>query len=128
MREQGERSELSEKSRERGDIVIEPAALHARPVFWERNTGEIVGPAQPEFLAQVGIGATVSYWVVAQFEGYPVWINSIRLRSQQAYESQVKPTIVELIHEIPLPSEGGPRGKKQHRREGRAVVDVPTLL
>lgn len=80
------------------EIVIEPAATNARPIFWERATG-IVGPAQPEFLARVGTGPKVSYWVVAQFEGLPIWINSTVLRSKRQFEEQVKPLVAELVRE-----------------------------
>ena len=120
-REQGERS------RERGDVVIEPAATNARQVYWERATG-IVGPAQPEFLAMVGTGLGASYWVVAQFEGAPVWINAAALRSKQAYATQVLPVVVELIHEAPLLSGKGPRSRTRHHRKRCATLDVATLL
>ena len=80
-------------------IIIEPAHPNARPVFWERNTGEIVGPAQPEFLAKVGEGSNASYWVVAQFEGVPIWINSVVLRSKRDFETQMRLKPVELIRE-----------------------------
>ncbi len=74
------------------DVVIEPAALNARPIFWERlSTGDILGPAQPEFLAMVGAGPKARYWVVAQFEGLPVWINSVLLRSKRQFEAQAHP-------------------------------------
>jgi len=81
------------------EIVIEPAAENARPIFWERATTEIVGPAQPEFLARVGTGPRTSYWVVALYGGLPVWINSTVLRSKQAFERQGKPMIVTLHKE-----------------------------
>lgn len=71
-----------------GAVVIEPAAPNARPVFWQRADGSIVGPAQPEFLARVGHGPTASFWVVALFEGLPVWINATVLRSKQQFEQQ----------------------------------------
>jgi hypothetical protein len=70
------------------NIVIESAAVHTRLIYWERADLSIAGPAQPEFLAQVGTGPRTSYWVVAQFEGGPVWINSVVLRSRQAFEHQ----------------------------------------
>lgn len=82
------------------EIVIEPAAPNARPVFWERGTGEIVGPGQPEFLAKVGSGPKESYWVIALHQGLPVWINADRLRSRTAFEQQRKPQVVELIREV----------------------------
>ena len=77
------------------EVTIEPAHPNARPVYWERGTGEIAGPAQPEFLAKAGD----TFWVVCQFQGVPVWVNADRLRSQQAFERQVKPKIVELVKE-----------------------------
>lgn len=80
------------------EIVIEPAALNARPVFWER-TGEIVGPGKPEFLAKVGSGPKESYWVIVAYDGLPVWINSTVLRSKKAYETQIKPRPFEQIEE-----------------------------
>jgi hypothetical protein len=76
-------------------ITIEPAHPSARPVYWERATGEIVGPGVPEFLARVGD----AFWVVAQFQGEPVWINSDRLRSRRQFEGQVKPKVVEFVKE-----------------------------
>jgi hypothetical protein len=36
-------------------VVVEPAATHARQVYWETNDGRIRGPALPEFLAQVAL-------------------------------------------------------------------------
>lgn len=69
------------------DVTIEPVAMNAKPIYWERmSTGDILGPAQPEFLAQVDSGSKASYWVVVQFEGLPIWINSILLRSKCQYE------------------------------------------
>jgi hypothetical protein len=59
----------------------------------------IVGPAMPEFLAMVGIGPKASFWVLAQFQGLPVWINSAVLRSKRQFEQQVTPKPVELIRE-----------------------------
>jgi len=73
------------------DVVIEPAAMNATPIFWERlSTGDILGPAQPEFLAMVSSGLKASYWIVAQFEGLPLWINSILLRSKRQFEEQAR--------------------------------------
>jgi len=92
---QGERSERSPVC---SDVVIEPAAPNARLIYWERATG-IVGPAQPEFLVMVGSGPTASFWVVVQFEGLPIWINSTVLRSQQAFAQQITPKVVDRIRE-----------------------------
>lgn len=81
-------------------IAIEVAAPNAKPIFWERGTGEILGPATPEFLAQVGLGVkSTDLWVVADFAGMPVWVRTDRLRTKKQFETQVKPTEVELIKE-----------------------------
>lgn len=74
-------------------VKIEPAAPNARPVYWETGTGEILGPAVPEFLARDG----ESFWVSLTFEGQIRWINADRLRSRKAFEEQVKPNVVELV-------------------------------
>jgi hypothetical protein len=83
------------------DLVIEPAAENPSPVYWERADLSIVGPGRPEFLAKVGEGLRATYWVVAQFQGVPVWINSIMLRSKKAFEQQAKVRVVE-----PIPRDG----------------------
>ena len=83
------------------NIVIEPAAANPRPVYWERADLSIVGPGRPEFLAKVGEGLRATYWVVAQFQGVPVWINSIMLRSKKAFEQQAEVRVVE-----PIPKDG----------------------
>ncbi len=83
-----------------GPITIEPAAPNTWPVYWEQVSGEILGPAKPEFLAHVGNESKVPYWVIALYEGLPVWIRSDRLRSRQAFEQQVKPRPVQLIREL----------------------------
>ena len=75
-------------------ITIEPAHPQARPLYWERATG-IVGPAAPEFMVKVG----EAFWIVAQFEGVPVWIHSDRLRSRQQFKTQVIRKPVNLIKE-----------------------------
>ncbi len=83
--------------------VIEPAhrpdGQPLSPIYWETGTGEILGPAQPEFLARVGNGPRETYWVVALFDGLPVWINATALRSKQAFETQIKPRPFERIEE-----------------------------
>jgi hypothetical protein len=81
------------------EILIEPAAPNARPIYWERATTEIVGPARPEFLARVGTGPKAQYWVVAEFHGQPVWINSIVLRSKKQFVQQVKPKAFVFVRE-----------------------------
>ena len=83
------------------NIVIGPAAENPSPVYWERADLSIVGPGRPEFLAKVGEGSRATYWVVAQFQGVPVWINSIVLRSKKAFEQQAKVRVVE-----PIPKDG----------------------
>jgi|SRR5215472_10587110 len=80
-------------------VTIEPAHSEARPVFWEKADGSIVGPAKPEFLARVGSGPHESYCVVATFEGLPVWIRSDFLRSKKQFEHQPKVRTVEFIKE-----------------------------
>jgi len=92
-------------SRERGagkkeDIAIEPAAAHARPVYFERADGRIYGPATVTDLAKVGTGAAERFWVIIEFEGQPAWIRSDRLRSKTAFERQVKPIPFERIKEV----------------------------
>ena len=69
-------------------VTIDPAHPNARPVYWERNSGEIVGPAKPEFLAKVG----ASFWIVTTFEGGMVWVNADQLRSRKAFEQHVAVT------------------------------------
>ncbi len=81
-------------------IIMEPAAANARPIYWERACGYIVGPATPEWLAKVGNGVTASFWVVCQFQGMPIWVNSTRLRNKRQFELQIKPMVVELIKEL----------------------------
>ena len=80
------------------DVVLDLAAPNATPLFWER-TGSIIGPGTPEFLAKVGDGPTASYWVVAQYEGQPVWINSNMLRSRRQFEAQHQLRVVDLLKE-----------------------------
>jgi hypothetical protein len=76
-------------------VVIEDAHPQARSVYWESGTGEILGPATPEYLARQGD----TFWIVTAFEGQPRWINADRLRSRTAFETQRKPVVVELIKE-----------------------------
>src|SRR5262245_50098962 len=80
------------------DVVIEPAHPNAKPVYWERR-GSIVGPGIPEFLAKVGDGPSANFWVVVQFEGLPVWVNSIMLRSRAQFETQRPLAVVELVRD-----------------------------
>src|SRR5262249_9692424 len=48
--------------------AVKPDGSPLSPIYWERATG-IVGPAVPEFMVKVG----EAFWIVAQFEGLPVW-------------------------------------------------------
>jgi hypothetical protein len=74
-----------------------PAAVSARPVYWEAADGRILGPSIPEFLAQVGAGPTASFWIVTTFEDHPRWINADRLRSRKAFEEQAPVREVESV-------------------------------
>ena len=75
--------------------IIELAHPGARPIFWAKADGSITGPGSPEFLARTGD----SFWVVCQFQGMPVWVNSDRLRSKRQFEQQCRPHVVERIKE-----------------------------
>jgi hypothetical protein len=78
-------------------ITIEMPAPNARPIYWEGNDGCIYGPACPEFLGQVGLGLrSTDFWVIADFEGLPVWIRSDRLRSKKAFDEQLLPKVIEV--------------------------------
>ncbi|MFO0777582.1 MAG: hypothetical protein U0223_08245 [Nitrospira sp.] len=74
-------------------LVSEPAAPHARPIFWETGEGRILGPATPEFLGKSG----GQFWIVTTFEVQIRWINADRLRSKKAFETQRAVYDVELI-------------------------------
>lgn len=63
------------------EIVIDPAAAHARPVWWESAVGELRGPATPLFLAKTGAGAKEQFWVIVELEGQTWWILDERLRA-----------------------------------------------
>ncbi|MDR4467079.1 MAG: hypothetical protein MRJ68_02125 [Nitrospira sp.] len=79
--------------------VIEPAirpdGQPLSPVYWEAGTGEILGPATPEYFARHGH----SDWIVITFEGQPRWIHADRLRSRKAFETQRSSQIVEWVRE-----------------------------
>ena len=64
-------------------------------IYWEAGTGEILGPATPEYFARHGH----SDWIVITFEGQPRWIHADRLRSRKAFETQRPPQIVEWVRE-----------------------------
>ena len=82
---------------EASEVVIEPAAPQARPVYYERNDGVIYGPAKVTDLAKTGSGGTERFWVIVEFEGHIEWVVSDRLRSKAAFETQAKPRPFERI-------------------------------
>jgi hypothetical protein len=92
-------SEQSSTDNMSEEIIIEPAHRDARPVDWQSASGQIWGPAQPEFVAKVSDGPKASYWVVAEFQGQPIWINTAVLRSKKAFVNQAAVQIVEPIRE-----------------------------
>jgi hypothetical protein len=66
-----------------GDVIIESASAKARFVYWESADCRILGPARPEFLAQISAGLkSTDFWVILEFEGQPRWVRSDRLRSK----------------------------------------------
>lgn len=83
------------------NIVIEPAAANPRPVYWERADLSIVGPGRPEFLAKVGTGATERFWVIVEYQGQAIWVQSNQLRSRKAFEQQAEVRAVK-----PIPKDG----------------------
>jgi hypothetical protein len=77
--------------------VIEPAlrpdGSPLSPIYWERATGDIAGPAQPEFFARMGQGtADQDFWIIVQYQGATVWVRSDRLRSKQQWMNR-KPVV-----------------------------------
>lgn len=80
--------------------VIEPAqrpdGRSLSAIFWETGTGQILGPAVPEYLAKDG----ETFWIVTMFEGQIRWINADRLRSKKQFETQKPLREVELIREV----------------------------
>jgi hypothetical protein len=83
------------------NIVIESAAANPRPVYWERADLSIVGPGRPEFLAKVGTGARERFWVIVEYKGQAIWVQSNQLRSRKAFEQQPQIRVVE-----PIPKDG----------------------
>lgn len=82
-------------------VVLEAASPTARPVYWQDAIGRILGPAQPEFLAQVGPGLPrTDFWVVVAWEGLPRWIRADRLRNKQAFDTQSPVRMVEPVREL----------------------------
>jgi hypothetical protein len=63
------------------EVCVEPAATNAQPVYWQAKNGCIYGPGKPEFLARVGYGNAVRFFVLVQHEGQLRFIESDRLRS-----------------------------------------------
>lgn len=89
-------SALSNAKDARSSPIIEPAVKpDGRPlslVFWETGDGRILGPAVPELLAKDG----GIFWIVTTFAGQILWVNTNRLRSRKAFETQTKPIEAEL--------------------------------
>jgi hypothetical protein len=81
------------------DVVLEPAAANAKPIFWENAIGIVIGPATPEWLARVGDGGQAAFWIVASFQGLDRWIRSDRLRSKHAFDTQRPMQVIELVRE-----------------------------
>ena len=77
------------------NFEIQPAAPNAKAIYWETGTGRILGPAVPEFLGRDGN----TFWISTTFDGRIRWINADRLRSRQAFETQVILREVALIRE-----------------------------
>lgn len=81
-------------------VVVEPACRpDGQPlsaIFWETGSGEIIGPAVPEYFAQDG----ETFWIVTTFEGQIRWINADRLRSKKQFEQQRKPQVIELVRDL----------------------------
>ena len=61
------------------DVVVEPAAMNARPVYWEGVTGDLLGPAVPEYLGRTGSGHEERFWVVVRYQNSIRWIRADRL-------------------------------------------------
>lgn len=72
--------------------AMKPGGSPLSPIYWQTGTGEILGPAIPEFHAKSGH----QFWIVTTFKGDIRWINADRLRSKKAFETQ------RAIHEIEL--------------------------
>ncbi|MDZ4734662.1 MAG: hypothetical protein SGJ16_13885 [Nitrospirota bacterium] len=77
-------------------VVMPPAPLDAKPVYFIRNDGVIYGPATVLDLVKVDEGASEHVWLATEYHGDTVWIRSDRLRSQHQYERQTKPKRIEL--------------------------------
>ena len=68
------------------ELAVRPDGSPLSPVYWQRATGEIVGPGQPEFFAKIGRGATDrDFWIIATYNGEPTWIRADVLRSKQQW-------------------------------------------
>lgn len=92
-------SEDFEQAPNHPKTVIEPAIRSdgrpLSPIFWETGTGQILGPAVPEYLGRDGN----TFWIVTTFEGQIRWINADRLRSKRQFETQKPLREVDLIRE-----------------------------
>jgi hypothetical protein len=75
--------------------AVKPDGSPLSAIYWEHSTGEILGPAIPEFFAQDGD----RFWIFTTFEGSIWFINADRLRSQKAFLEQRIPREVELARE-----------------------------
>ena len=71
-----------------GDMVKEPAAADARPIYWESENGIWHGPVKPEFLGRIGIHPNEEFYVIVIYQGITYPILADRLRSRQAFEDQ----------------------------------------
>ncbi len=78
------------------NFELQPAAPNAKAIYWETGTGQILGPAIPEFLAR----DSNTFWISTTFEGQIRWINADRLRSRKAFEEQAEVQEVELIRPL----------------------------
>ncbi len=79
--------------------VIEPAVRWdgspLRGIYWERGDTSISGPATPLLFEQVGNDCVL----VVEYQDEWFSINANALRSKQAFESQVKPRVIELVRD-----------------------------
>lgn len=82
-------------------VIVEPAlkadGSPLTPVYWESATGQILGPAVPEFFGAVGVGEATTFWIVTTYQGETRWIRSDLLRTKQAYDEQQPMTVIELV-------------------------------
>ena len=81
-------------------IMIDPAGPIARPVYWERGTGEIFGPATVTHLAKTNAGPSERFWVIVEFQGSIAWVLADQLRSKRQFLEQRPLREIELIREV----------------------------